>query len=196
LKNLEGSGGFKNQFFGKTLSLDNQAIDKFGIGVCLSHLLMVVLQFFEKKVFDLGLNDVKIKVIADGKIKLLEALDDELLVEIKKQNNLDLEIDKYFWKNILEEKSSDLFSDTNKNKRVVFDLIRENKADDRYLSVAVGSILAKVERDGFMENLDKKYPDFGWVKNKGYGTKENLKTIEKNLDNPYLRKTFLKRFFE
>ncbi|MBQ9832475.1 MAG: ribonuclease HII [Clostridia bacterium] len=49
-------------------------------------------------------------------------------------------------------------------------------------SIAAASIIAKVERDRFMIELDKEYPAYGFARNKGYGTKEHiaaLKTVGK-----------------
>lgn len=43
------------------------------------------------------------------------------------------------------------------------------KADARCASVAAASILAKVERDAIMVELDRGFPDYGWAGNKGYG---------------------------
>jgi ribonuclease HII len=42
--------------------------------------------------------------------------------------------------------------------------------DAKYLSIAAASILAKTYRDDYMNNLHKKFPVYGWDKNKGYGT--------------------------
>ncbi len=53
------------------------------------------------------------------------------------------------------------------------------KGDATSLSVAAASILAKVTRDDYMIELDKKYPAYHFAKNKGYGTKDHLATIEK-----------------
>ncbi len=51
------------------------------------------------------------------------------------------------------------------------------KADATYFSVAAASILAKVSRDREMERLDLLYPDYGFAKNKGYGTKAHLDAL-------------------
>ncbi len=53
------------------------------------------------------------------------------------------------------------------------------KGDATSLSVAAASILAKVTRDDYMIELDKKYPAYHFAKNKGYGTKDHLAAIEK-----------------
>ena len=45
------------------------------------------------------------------------------------------------------------------------------KGDSRSLSIAAASIVAKVSRDRMMTNLANNYPEYGWEKNAGYGTK-------------------------
>lgn len=45
-------------------------------------------------------------------------------------------------------------------------------------SIAAGSIIAKVERDRIMLNLDEKYPQYGFAKHKGYGTAEHMKALQ------------------
>jgi len=44
------------------------------------------------------------------------------------------------------------------------------KGDQRSLSIAAASIIAKVTRDRIMENLGLQFPHYGWERNKGYGT--------------------------
>ena len=46
-------------------------------------------------------------------------------------------------------------------------------------SIAAASILAKVSRDRFCLELDKKYPEYNIKKNKGYGTKDHLEALKK-----------------
>jgi ribonuclease HII len=53
------------------------------------------------------------------------------------------------------------------------------KGDDRSLSIAAASIIAKVHRDLEMIKLDKKYPMYGFGKHKGYGTKMHREAIVK-----------------
>lgn len=53
------------------------------------------------------------------------------------------------------------------------------KGDTLSLSCAAASILAKVERDGLMRRLHKKYPRYCFDQNKGYGSKEHLQALEK-----------------
>ena len=47
------------------------------------------------------------------------------------------------------------------------------------LSIAAGSVIAKVTRDRMMYELDKKYPEYGFAKHKGYPTKLHLENIKK-----------------
>lgn len=159
------------------LSASNKLIDQFGIGVCLSHLLIISIQQLN--------NFEKIEVIADGKIKLLERLDQELTKKIIEENNIKKELYLDFYYKI---KDTSLFSE-NTSK---INIIRENKADDKYLSVAIASNLAKVTRDNIMEKLHKEYPNYSWQTNKGYATKEHREAIRKTPNNKYLRKTWLK----
>lgn len=51
------------------------------------------------------------------------------------------------------------------------------KGDRRSLSIAAASILAKTARDDFMRELDLKYPRYGFIRHKGYGTLIHRKAI-------------------
>jgi ribonuclease HII len=51
------------------------------------------------------------------------------------------------------------------------------KGDGIYASIAAASILAKTFRDDLMYEQDKKYPQYNWKKNKGYGTADHRKAI-------------------
>lgn len=70
------------------------------------------------------------------------------------------------------------------------------KGDSHSASIAAASILAKVTRDKYMEELDKKYPQYGWAHNAGYLTKEHLDAIDKYGLSEYHRPSFLKKHFE
>ncbi len=52
------------------------------------------------------------------------------------------------------------------------------KGDQKSISIAAGSILAKVTRDRIMKEYDRLYPQYGFARNKGYPTKEHLQAIE------------------
>jgi len=51
--------------------------------------------------------------------------------------------------------------------------------DERSLSIAAASVIAKVIRDGLMIELDRDYPQYGFARNKGYGTKAHLEALKK-----------------
>lgn len=53
------------------------------------------------------------------------------------------------------------------------------KGDQKSVSIAAASIIAKVHRDKIMKKLSAKYPQYKFAKNKGYGTKEHQKALKK-----------------
>jgi ribonuclease HII len=53
------------------------------------------------------------------------------------------------------------------------------KGDANSISIAASSIIAKVTRDRFMKELGNQYPEYGFEKHMGYGTKEHLEAIQK-----------------
>lgn len=52
------------------------------------------------------------------------------------------------------------------------------KGDAKFASIAAASVLAKTYRDDYMKLLHEKYPSYGWMRNKGYGTADHRKAIE------------------
>lgn len=65
--------------------------------------------------------------------------------------------------------------------------------DAKVLSIAAASILAKVTRDRKMRQLAEVYPQYGFEKHKGYGTKAHYAAIEQYGVCPIHRRTFLKK---
>ena len=53
------------------------------------------------------------------------------------------------------------------------------KGDQKSLSIAAASILAKVTRDHWMKKLDEMYPQYGLAKHKGYPTKAHIEALNK-----------------
>lgn len=53
------------------------------------------------------------------------------------------------------------------------------KGDELSASIAAASIVAKVMRDNYMIKLDRKYPEYDFKNNKGYGTKKHLVALDK-----------------
>ena len=64
------------------------------------------------------------------------------------------------------------------------------KGDQKYQNIAAASILAKTYRDEYMTNLHLKFPEYDWIRNKGYGTKYHLDMITKFGRTKYHRKSF------
>lgn len=64
------------------------------------------------------------------------------------------------------------------------------KGDSKYLSIAAASVLAKTQRDFYMEHIHHEYPMYNWRQNKGYPTKEHREAIKKYGITPYHRKSF------
>ena len=53
------------------------------------------------------------------------------------------------------------------------------KGDAKALPIAAASIIAKVTRDHMMEELGKKYPEYGFEVHKGYGTAKHMEALKK-----------------
>lgn len=67
------------------------------------------------------------------------------------------------------------------------------KGDAKSVSIAAASILAKVSRDRFICSIAEKYPEYGFEKHKGYGTKAHTEAILKYGPCEIHRRTFLKK---
>lgn len=64
------------------------------------------------------------------------------------------------------------------------------KGDNRSLSIAAASIIAKTVRDQMMCDLDTVYPGYGWASNMGYGTKSHQVGLDHFGITPHHRKSF------
>lgn len=69
------------------------------------------------------------------------------------------------------------------------------KADAKSYAVACASILAKVTRDLIMRKYDEIYPQYGFIKHKGYGTAAHIAAIKKYGPCEIHRRTFIGNFF-
>ncbi len=69
------------------------------------------------------------------------------------------------------------------------------KGDSKEKIISLASVVAKVYRDAYMRLQHKKYPQYGWERNKGYGTIEHRTAIRKNGVTSLHRKSFLTRLF-
>lgn len=69
------------------------------------------------------------------------------------------------------------------------------KGDAKSYNIAAASIIAKVTRDRIMRRYDGIYLDYGFAKNKGYGTSEHIEAIKKYGLTQIHRRTFVKNFY-
>ena len=80
------------------------------------------------------------------------------------------------------------------NDGIPFDGIESKyivKGDAKSQTIAAASILAKVTRDRYMIELSEKYPEYGFEKHKGYGTKAHCEAIRAQGVTEVHRKTFM-----
>ena len=70
------------------------------------------------------------------------------------------------------------------------------KGDAKCYSISAASILAKVTRDRIMREWDEVYPQYGFAKHKGYGTKAHIEALKEYGPCPIHRKTFIKHFVD
>ncbi len=87
-----------------------------------------------------------------------------------------------------------LLNDAVKLKNVEIEQIPIIKGDSLSISIAAASIIAKVTRDRLIDEMDSTYPEYGFSKNKGYGTKEHIEAIKKYGLCPIHRISFTKNF--
>jgi len=135
----------------------------------------------------------KIKGLDDSK-KLTANKREHLFVEImEKATHVDIqfieavEVDKI---NVLEatKKAMRLVLERSNHDFVLIDAVDLKiansksiiKGDANSASIAAASIIAKVTRDKFMDELHLTYPEYDFIHNKGYGTKKHLEALELN----------------
>ena len=68
------------------------------------------------------------------------------------------------------------------------------KGDATSYSIAAASIVAKVTRDRKMAEADRLWPEYGFARNKGYGTREHIEALKKFGPCPIHRKSFIGNF--
>ena len=119
-----------------------------------------------------------VSVISHGKIDLINILQASLL---------SMKVSVYR----LNIKPHLILIDGNKVFNSVIPSIPIVQGDAKSFSIAAASIIAKVTRDRIMKRLDRYYPQYLWVKNKGYATQEHINAIKLYGSSPLHRKTFL-----
>ena len=95
----------------------------------------------------------------------------------------------------LEGKANFVLIDGNREKDFGLPVMTVVKGDSRSANIAAASILAKVSRDDFMEEMAKQYPEYGFEIHKGYGTKAHYEALRTYGHCPLHRVTFLKKFY-
>ena len=96
----------------------------------------------------------------------------------------------------LSVKADFAYIDGNKIPNVEIPCEAVVKGDAKSMSIAAASILAKVSRDRLMIEYAAEYPEYGFEKHKGYGTKAHNEAILKYGVTPIHRMSFLKKLFE
>lgn len=85
--------------------------------------------------------------------------------------------------------------DGNREKDFGLPVMTVVKGDSRCASIAAASILAKVSRDDYMDELAKQYPQYGFEVHKGYGTKAHYDALRAHGHCAAHRLSFLKKFY-
>lgn len=85
--------------------------------------------------------------------------------------------------------------DGNREKDFGLPVMTVVKGDSRSANIAAASILAKVSRDNYMDELAKQYPEYGFEVHKGYGTKAHYEALRAYGHCPAHRLSFLKKFY-
>ncbi len=83
--------------------------------------------------------------------------------------------------------------DGNQNRGISIDNRTVIKGDSLSYNIAAASIIAKVSRDRYIVEMDEKYPEYGFKKHKGYGTKEHMDAIREFGPCEIHRRSFLKK---
>lgn len=105
--------------------------------------------------------------------------------------NASLKAMKLSFEEVLKKTHVDLLLvDGNKCPPVSFPVKAIVKGDEKIHEIMAASILAKCERDRFMEKMDLLYPGYDFASNKGYASKAHVEAIEKYGLTPIHRKTF------
>jgi len=114
-----------------------------------------------------------------GIVKCIQKALDSSLLNLLKTNGLEPKAYQLFLDGGL--KAPDIY----KNQETII------KGDELHPIISLASIVAKVSRDRIMNNYAKEFPEYGFDKNVGYGTKAHYEAIKKQGQTPIHRKTFI-----
>lgn len=90
-------------------------------------------------------------------------------------------------------KPSSTLSYTDTEKHFQFSAMTVVKGDEKIPAISFASIVAKQHRDALMHRAHKKYPQYGFDRHVGYGTKKHILALKKNGSSPLHRKSFLRK---
>lgn len=121
----------------------------------------------------------------------VSAVDEKVIDEINILNATHLAMNNAV--NSLQIKPDYVIIDGNSIKNMTLPHETVVKGDAKCFSIAAASILAKVSRDRYITQLAEQYPEYGFEKHKGYGTKAHYAALEEYGITPIHRKTFLKK---
>jgi ribonuclease HII len=97
------------------------------------------------------------------------------------------------WSTAKEEKPPPVLVDGRPVKRLAYHQEALVQGDGKSLAIALASVLAKVERDRWMTEAHERFPDYGWDRNRGYGTAEHRRGIRESGPCPLHRRLFLRK---
>lgn len=137
-----------------------------------------------RSLFGVGLKDHRFIDIKNIHVATLAAMKQAVERLVKEYCSLNNTCEKNIRKNIC------VLIDGNIRPRLPYKVITVLKGDSRSFSIAAASIVAKITRDRIMCSYDKRYPRYGFLKHKGYGTKLHFETIRRYGPCPIHRKTF------
>lgn len=150
----------------------------------------------------LGINDSK-KLSEEKRNELFKLIKEqaiEITINMEDNNVID-EIN--ILQATIKSMTKNVHSFKNKPDYLIVDAVNLNlnipciampKADEKSISVAAASIIAKVTRDEYMSQMHLIYPQYKFNINKGYGTKEHIEAIKKYGPCPIHRKSFIKNY--
>ena len=152
-------------------------------------------------VFPIGYENPEIydsKSLSEKKRDELFALikEDALSFEIRIVSPIEIDryniyrADQMAFKTIAEELEADIVLTDAMPINLDKEVIPLVKGDTKSISIAAGSILAKVTRDRIMKEYDVIYPEYGFAKHKGYPTKQHLEAIDQYGITPIHRKSY------
>ena len=132
---------------------------------------ILVLKKLNRINFSLGMANV----LEIDKYNILEATKLSMQRAVKKLNHPPSQL--------IIDGNIDLNLDNNPSKSII-------KGDQKSLTIAAASIIAKIHRDRYMKFLSYKFPHYSWQSNAGYGTKKHIEAIYKEGITNHHRKSF------